>query len=68
MNLYYVERSDALAQYQPFAYNQDFFGFFLFSQLPYTLRQREVNFYFDVASSETKAIKTYFSFCKLQLI
>jgi hypothetical protein len=61
LNLYYVEKADAHAQYQPFPYNKDFFGTFFFFTLPSTLRHRERHFFFDVASSETKSIKTYFS-------
>jgi len=61
MNFFYQVKSDVHAHYQSFPYNEDFFGTFAFFTFPSTLRQHEKHLYFDAPSSETKAIKTYFS-------
>jgi hypothetical protein len=46
----------------PMAYNKDWFGTLAFAAMPTTLRHSEYNLYLDNSNSETKAIKTYFSF------
>ena len=58
MNFVWVERGEPLAANQPWAYTKDWFGTLAFWALPSTIRQREWSLWLDMASSETKAIKT----------
>ncbi|EFX76382.1 hypothetical protein DAPPUDRAFT_213992 [Daphnia pulex] len=61
MSLVVTERGDVQAMKSPKAYNQDWFGYLLFSALPSTLRYHETNLFLDQTKSETKTIKTTFS-------
>jgi hypothetical protein len=67
MNFVWVERGEPLAANQPWAYTKDWFGTLAFWALPSTIRQREWSLWLDMASSETKAIKTIVAICKFQL-
>uniref|UniRef100_A0A0P6FDP9 Copper-zinc cu-zn superoxide dismutase n=1 Tax=Daphnia magna TaxID=35525 RepID=A0A0P6FDP9_9CRUS len=61
LNMLLTERGDVQALRAPNAYNQDWFGYLLFSALPSTLRYHETNLFLDQAKSETKIIKSSFS-------
>lgn len=61
MSMVVTERGDVQALKSPKPYNQDWFGYLLFSALPSTLRYHETNLILDQTRSETKTIKTTFS-------
>ena len=62
MNFIYTQQGEPQAFKAPLTYSDDWFGSLLFLTTPSTLRLYESNLYLDNAKSETKAIKTFFSF------
>ena len=67
MNFAWIERGDVLSLWQPQAYTKDWFGTLAFISMPSTIRHREFSLILDGESSETKAIKTFWSWGKLSL-
>ena len=61
MDITYTEKGDIKAKNEPLVYSKDWFGAVLFYLLPSTLRHSTTNYRLDVASSETKTIKTIWS-------
>lgn len=49
-------------------YSKDWFGTLMFAVLPSTVRHYNQSLILDVNQSETKAIKTFLSFCKLLVL
>ena len=44
------------------AYAEDFFGTFVFSAMPFSVRHVNYSLFLDNTQSQTKAIKTFLSF------
>ena len=61
LNLIVAERGDVQALKTPLTYSNDWFGSVAFYALPSTLRFREVAVILDIASSESKVVKSWIS-------
>lgn len=65
LNFVQTVRGDVQAIKAPSSYDEDWFGFLLFSGMPSSLRYQERNLYLDNTQSETKTIKTIVSIGKV---
>jgi len=61
LNFWYQQFGDKQAFFNPQAYNEDFFGSFIYAFFPSSLSHYEQSFYYDIATSETKFFKTFFT-------
>jgi hypothetical protein len=62
LNFIFTQIGDEHAIKSPLPYNKDFFGLVTFLALPSTVRHHEQSLILDLSSSETKAVKTFWSF------